>query len=515
MSQPRDAHESGDLTFGEDGHQYGASVPKLETGIRGFDEMSMGGVPRRRATVVAGQAGSGKTVLAGHFLAEGVRRGQPAVFVTLEESADDLRDNLATLGFEIAEWEARNDWRFVDASPVIERDDQGRVSVSPYRIETLLAQIGHAVDATGAERLALDSLNAVLRLHEDPRSARSILRELIASMRAMGVTVLVTVETPDDPGGALSSYGVEEFVADNVVLLHHRTEVGIRRRTVEILKMRGAMHHQGEVSFTVLPGQGVQVLPMVRMHTGELHEPVRISTGVADLDRMLGGGLFSGSSLIASGPTGAGKTLLATQFVGQGLARGETCLHLAYEESRDQVLRSAIGWGVDYPTGETDGLLHIHSAYPDAASLDDHLVEIESLLRRHQPARVAVDSLSALERLGSGPAFREFCSRLTATMKAQGVSALLTASATGSAGVPSVTESHVSALADAILLLRYVDVDSHIRRGIAVLKIRGTAHDPAIRQFTITSDGIDIGEPFGTGSGILGGGMTPGSPQQS
>ncbi len=505
MSEPRVAHEAGALRFGDDGSEHGASLPKLLTGIGGFDDVSMGGVPRRRATVIAGQAGSAKTVFAGQFLAEGVRAGQPAVFVTLEESAEDLRANLSTLGFDIAAWEAAGDWRFVDASPVVSRGDGDQLTVTPYRVETLAAQIGHAVDATGAERVSIDSLNAVLRLHDDPRSARSLVRHLIASLRAMGVTVMLTVETPEDPGGALSSYGVEEFVADNVVLLHHRPEGRVRRRTVEILKMRGAMHHKGEVSFTILPGQGLLVLPMVRMHTGEVGEPHRVSIGSTGIDAMLDGGVFSGSSMIVSGPTGTGKTLLATQFVAAAAAVGERALLLAFEESHDQVLRSARGWGHDFAQLETDGLLHVAAAYPDVASLDDHLVEIEALVRRHRPARVAIDSLTALERLGSLDAFREFAARLTATLKAAGVTTLMTASAPTLLGGSSVTESHVSALTDGILLLRYVEVDGEVKRAITVLKIRGTQHDSAIREYTITDHGAVVGERFRGLTGVLSG----------
>jgi circadian clock protein KaiC len=509
VTEPRDAHEAGSLPFGHDGGSFGASLPKLETGISGFDDVTMGGIPQRRATVVAGQAGSAKTIFAGQFLAEGVRRGQPGVFVTLEESADDLRSNLSTLGFDIAGWEATGDWQFVDASPTVAPDEGGHLTVSPYRVEALAAQIGHAVDATGAQRLALDSLNAVLRLHQDDRSARAMVRQLIGSLRAMGVTVMLTVETAEDPGGALSSYGVEEFVADNVVLLHHRPEGRVRRRTVEVLKMRGAMHHKGEVSFTVLPGQGLLVLPMLRMHAGEAAEPTRITTGCDGLDEMLGGGMFSGSAVIVSGPTGGGKSLLATQFVSAAVRAGEPALLLAFEESRDQVLRSARGWGHDLAPFEADGLLRIAAAYPDIASLDDHLVEIESLVRRHRPARVALDSLTALERLGSAEAFREFAARLTASLKAAGVTSLMTASAQTLLGGTSVTETHVSALTDGIVLLRYVEIDGAVRRGMTVLKARGTAHDNAIRQFSITDAGAVVGDRLHGMSGVLSGQAVP------
>lgn len=498
----RAAQAQGALGLGEDGGQFGGSVPKLFTGIAGFDDVTMGGLPRRRATVVAGQAGSAKTVFAGQFLAEGVRRGQPGVFVTLEEPAADLRANLTTLGYELAAWEQAGDWEFVDASPLV-RSGTTEHTVVPYSLETLAAQIGHAVDKTGAERLALDSLNAVLSLNRDPLAARQMLRSLIADLRAMGLTVMLTVETADDPGGALSSYGIEEFVADNVVLLHNVREGKVRRRTVEVLKMRGAMHHKGEVPFTILPGKGVVVLPMSRAHRVTEGAARRVTAGNDGVNAMLRGGLFAGSTLLVSGATGTGKTLMASEFLAGGLAAGEQVLLLAYEESRDQILRNASGWGLDFAGYEEAGQLTVFAMYPEVASLDDHLVEIGDLIDRVQPTRVAIDSLSALERLGSDGAYREFVIRLTSLLKRHDLAALLTAATPTLLGGTSVTEGHVSALTDSIILLRYVEVFGAVRRGIAVLKMRGSPHDNEIREFTISDHGMHVGGPFQAITGIL------------
>ncbi|GAC1322719.1 MAG: circadian clock protein KaiC [Mycobacteriales bacterium] len=500
----RAAHLAGSVPVGEDGHQHGASIAKMETGILGFDDMTMGGLPRRRATVLAGQAGSAKTVFAGQFLAEGVRRGQPGVFVTLEEPAADLRANLSTLGCDIAGWEAAGDWRFVDASPLMRLGPDGDARIEPYRLETLTAQIGHAVDATGAERLVLDSLNAMLALNSDSRVARQMLRSLIGTLRGLGLTVMLTVETPNDPGTALSSYGIEEFVADNVVLLHNVLEGKVRRRTVEVLKMRGAMHHRGEVPFTVLPGQGVVVLPMSRQHA-ETPDPTRVSTGDPQLDEMLHGGLFSASVVLVAGPTGTGKTMLSTAFLSGALERGERALLVAFEESRSQVLRNAAGWGRDFAGWERDGRLQIAASYPDVASLDDHLVEIQEVVRRFRPARVAVDSLSALERLFTNDSYREFVTRLTAFLKQEQVLTMVTVSSSALLGGTSVAEGHISPLTDAIVLLRYAEVAGYIRRAIAVIKLRGSGHDERIRQFTIGRNGLELGGAFETVTGILSG----------
>jgi circadian clock protein KaiC len=493
-------HSNGLLRLGRDGHEAGLSIRKLPTGISGFDHVAMGGLPVGRATVVAGQAGSAKTVFGGQFLAEGVRSGQAGVFVTLEEPAADLRVNLSTLGFDVPQWEEADLWRFVDASPIV-RSSGG---VSPYSLETLAAQVGHAVDATGADRLVLDSLNAVLSLHDDVAVARQLLRSLIGRLRGMGLTVVLTVETPGDPGGTLSRYGIEEFVADSVVLLRNVREGTFRRRTVEVLKMRGAMHHKGDVPFTVVPGQGMVVLPVREPEQAANLLDERMSTGDPELDAMTSGGLFRGSCTLVSGPTGTGKTLLTTQFLAAGAAAGEKVVLFAYEETREQVLRNARGWGHDLEPYERTGNLLVVPLYPEVASLDDHLVEIKSVVGRFGPARIAVDSLSALERLGSPTSYREFVIGLTSFVKETGVASLVTASAPDLLGGASVTESHISGLIDAIVLLRYVEVDSAVTRAFAVLKMRGSAHDPTIRSFTIDGTGMVVGDRFDGVAGILG-----------
>ena len=514
MSRPADRHPSpgtsagaarlaGVLRLGDDGHEEGASVRKLATGIAGFDHIAMGGLPARRATVVAGQAGSAKTVFAGQFLAEGVRRGQPGVFVTLEEPAGDLRDNLRTLGWDIPAWEAAGDWRFVDASPLVRADAPSQPGA--YSVETLAAQIGHAVDATGAERLVLDSLNAVLSLHADPTTARQLLRALVSSLRAMGLTVVLTVETPGDPGGTLSRYGVEEFVADNVVLLRNVREGPYRRRTLEVLKMRGAMHHKGDSGFTIVPGQGIVVLPVTSPHQTPNVLDARVSSGNAGLDRLTHGGLLRGSTTLLSGPSGTGKTLLATQFAADGAARGERVLLVAYEETREQVHRNGAALGHDFRAYEQQGLLHLVSLYPEVAGLDDHLVEVRDLVERLQPGRLALDSLSALERLGSTHAYREFVIGLTSFVKTVGLASVMTASSPQLLGGMSVTESHISGLIDAIVVLRHVETGSTLRRGILVLKMRGSSHEHQIRELIIGDGDLRVGEPFSGLGGLLSG----------
>jgi circadian clock protein KaiC len=448
----------------------------------------MGGLPVRRATVVAGQAGSAKTVFAAQFLAEGVRRGQPAVFVTVEEPAADLRANLTTLGWDIAAWEERGDWRFVDASPVVREDGTG----VPYSFAVLAAQIGKAVDETGAERLVLDSLNAVFALSEDAGAARQRLRMLISELRASGLTVVMTVETAADPASALSRYGIEEFVADNVVLLRNTREGKGRRRTLEVLKMRGAPHRKGDYAFTVLPGEGLVVLPVApeRMSPGESHQ--RISSGVADLDALFGGGPLQGSITLVSGPTGTGKTLLGVEFLASAAARGERGLLLGYEESPEQIGRNAVGAGRAFDRLRADGSLQVVAVYPEEASLEDHLLEIKQLIDAFDPARLVVDSVTALERAGSPHAYAEFLVGLMSYAKQRNLSVLLTAT-TPIGAAATQPESHVSTLADAVVLLRYYERPGEVGRLVTVLKMRGSRHDHHVHAYEISADGFRVG----------------------
>lgn len=476
-------------------------LEKLPTGIPGFDHVSLGGLPCGRSTLVAGSAGAAKTVFCGHFLAGGIQRGEPGVFVTFEEPAEDLRRNLSTLGWDIERWEREGSWRFVDASPVAW---DAEAAERPYDFETLRARIGHAVDHTAAARIVLDSVGAVFSRFGDDTVVRAQLRQLAGDLRRLGLTLVLTAET-EDPDVSPSRYGVEEFVADNVVVLRNVREEEKRRRTLEVLKMRGAMHRKGEYPFTVQPGRGIVVIPLSVIELTQRSTDARISSGNAELDELCAGGFFRDSIVLASGATGTGKTLMVTEFMSGGAAAGDRCLLFAFEESRDQIFRNAEGWGRDFRKLEASGLLRVEAAYPEVASLEDHLVHLKDCLEEFGPARIAIDSLSALERVGSAKAFREFIIGLTSFVKAQQVAALFTATTSTLAGGGSVTEGHISTLTDSIILLRYVETAGSVRRAMTVLKMRGSPHDRGIREYTIDGAGLHIGAPFRDVSGILSG----------
>lgn len=477
-------------------------IDKLPTGIPGFDVVSAGGLPRGRTTLVSGTSGSAKTVLAVQFLAAGIQQfNQPGVFVTFEEPPRDIRRNMVSLGWDVARWEAEGKWLFVDASPQV---GQELTVVGSYDFGALLARIEHAVRTIGAERLSMDSLGAIFNYFSDRGIVRRELLRIAAAVRSMGVTAVLTAERTAE-FGEISRFGVEEFVADNVVILRNVLEDEKRRRTVEILKFRGTTHQKGEYPLTISPGQGIVVLPLSAIELKQSSSNVRIHSGNEELDRMCGGGFFRDSIILVSGATGTGKTLMATEFMAAGAKAGERCILFAFEESREQLVRNAIGWGIDFEKMERDGLLMVVCVYPEVMGLEDHLVQIKATIDQFKPNRVAVDSLSALERVSTLRGFREFVIGLTSYIKQQEVAGLFTSTTPTLLGGSSVTEAHISTITDSIILLRYVEMYGEMRRGLTVLKMRGSMHDKEIREFTIDHQGMHIGRAFRDVSGILAG----------
>ncbi|HEX8692233.1 MAG TPA: circadian clock protein KaiC [Longimicrobium sp.] len=484
------------------------AVEKLETGIPGFDHIAQGGLPRTRATLIAGTAGSAKTVFAAHFLAAGVERGEPGVFVTFEDRVDDIRRNMSSFGWDIAGWERAGLWAFVDASP----DPEAPVTVvGDFDLGALLARIEHAVRKVGATRVSLDSLNALFVQFKDHALLRAEMFRIASSLKRLGVTLVFTGERTEEYG-EISRHGVEEFVADNVVILRNLLVDERRRRTMELLKVRGAPHQRGEFPFTITP-RGLIVLPLSGITLTQSSSTVRIGSGNRELDEMCGGGFFRDSIILLSGATGTGKTLLTTQFLAAGFAAGERSLLFAFEESRDQLYRNAAAWGFDFAGMEADGKLRVVNTYPHAMAMEDHLVQMRDRIAEFRPQRVAVDSLSALERVTSVRSFREFVISLTSFLKQKETAGLFTSTTASLLGGTSVTEKHISTLTDSIVLLRYVEGYGVMRRALTVLKMRGSAHDHDIREFTIDGTGMHVQGRFTDLSGILSGSVTFLSPE--
>jgi circadian clock protein KaiC len=364
--------------------------------------------------------------------------------------------------------------------------------------------VRNAVRKVGASRVAVDSLGAVFSQFSDQSIVRRELFRIASALKSMNVTAVLTAERIEEYG-PIARFGVEEFIADNVMVLRNVLEGEVRRRTIEILKFRGTDHQKGEYPFTIIEGQGVVVIPLSAIELRQHSSDVRISSGNEKLDQMCGGGFFRDSVILVSGATGTGKTLTVTQFLQGGTINGERCLLLAFEESREQLFRNATSWGVDFGTMEREGLLRVVCDYPEVIGLEEWLITIQRAVEEFKPTRVALDSLSALERVGSIKAFREFVIGITSFIKQQEITGLFTATTATLMGGSSITETHISTLTDSIILLRYVEMFGEMKRGITVLKMRGSIHDKGIREFTIDEKGMHLGRRFRNVTGILAG----------
>jgi circadian clock protein KaiC len=476
------------------------AVRKVPTGIPGLDHVTDGGLPEGVATLVSGATGTGKTVLGAQFLAAGIiEHGQPGVFVCLEERPAKVRRGVAGFGWDVAAWEQQGLWAFVDASPHV--GEVEAIVGDELDFSALLARIRSVVERVGARRLVADSLTAVFSRFGSRAAVRNGMRALVAGLEELGVTAVLTTERASEDHG-ISTFGVEEFVADNLILMRNALTHERRRRTIEILKLRGAAHRKGEHPFTIAH-DGISIFPLSILVLGQSGSEQRLSTGNAELDGMCGGGLLEGSVTLVSGATGTGKSIVGLQFL-TGAAAGERGLLIAMEESADQLLRNARGMGLGLEARVADGSIRIMSQYPEVGSAQDLLLQIKREVTEHQPTRLVVDSLTALERISAPGGAREFLIGLAAFTQPARITVMLTATAPTLVAEPTATGAAASTVVDGIILLRYVEIQAEIRRGIAVLKLRGSSHEHAIREFRIGA-GLEIGAPLRMTTGILAG----------
>lgn len=480
-------------------------IVKLPTFIPGFDLISMGGLPGGRTTLLSGSAGSSKTVFACQFLVEGIKKNnENGVLVTFEESPADIRRNMHGFGWNFEKLEKEKKLAIVDASP---QPGENSIVVGDFDLAALMARIENAIKTVHATRVSLDSLGAIFAQFSDTNTIRHELFKITSALKRMNVTSLLTSERTKEYG-EIARYGIEEFVTDNVIILRNILEDEKRRRTIEILKFRGTVHQKGEYPFTIIPGEGLIVIPLSAIELKQKSSNIRITSGNKVLDDMCGGGFFRDSIILVSGATGTGKTLTATEFMAGGAINGEKCLLFAFEESREQLFRNATGWGIDFEKLERDGQIKVVCEYPEVAGLEDHLIHMKSVITDFKPNRVAIDSLSALERVSSIKGFREFVIGLTSFIKHQEIAGLFTSTTPSLMGGTSITEAHISTITDSIILLRYVETFGEMRRGLTVLKMRGSRHEKDIREFTIDNAGMHIGKPFRDVTGIISGYLT-------
>ncbi len=475
-------------------------VRKIRTTIEGFDDISHGGLPQGRTTLVSGTSGTGKTLFAIQFLYNGiVNFDEHAVFVTFEESPTDIIQNALSFGWNLQALIDEGKLFILDASP----DPEGQDITGDFDLSALIERIQYAIRKYKASRVAIDSVTAIFQQYDAAGVVRREIFRLTARLKQIGVTTVMTTERIDEYG-AVARFGVEEFVSDNVVIVRNVLDGERRRRTLEILKLRGTSHMKGEYPFTIT-GEGINIFPLGAMRLTQRSSNVRVSSGVKTLDEMCGGGFFKDSIILVTGATGTGKTLLVSKFLQDACGRGDRAILFAYEESRAQLSRNASSWGIDFEEMEQKGLLKILCAYPESAGLEDHLQMIKTEIAEFKPSRISIDSLSALARGVSNNAFRQFVIGVTGFAKQEEITGFFTNTTDHFLGSHSITESHISTITDTILMLQYVEIRGEMSRAINVFKMRGSWHDKGIREYSISDQGPDIRDSFRNFEGIISG----------
>lgn len=386
----------------------------------------------------------------------------------------------------------------MDCSPSF--DEEAAVQ-GDYEFGGFMVRIMHAAKKVNAKRVVMDSISALFPPYQDEAIVRRELYKIAAFLKSIGMTTILTSERVSEDG-PIGRFGVEEFVSDNVIILRNMCVDEIRRRTIEILKYRGTTHQKGEYPFTITP-EGIKILPLSGLELVQKSSTKRISSGNQELDKMCGGGYFRDSIILVSGPTGTGKTLLQTTFINAGCQNGERCILFAFEESHQQLIRNAKSWGIDLKKWEAKGLLRIICRYPESMGPEDHLLTLKKEMEDFKPNRISVDSLSAMERVLSLRSFREFVISLTSYTKLKEIGGLFTSTSKTLLGGESITETHISTLTDAIVILRYVEMHGVMRRGLTVIKMRGSWHEKEIREYLVNKKGFNIGTPFTGVEGIM------------
>ena len=460
-------------------------MPKSPTGIQGLDEITGGGLPRGRPTLICGGPGCGKTILAMEFLINGAREfNEPGVFVSFEETIDDLTQNFASLGLDPRPLAARKklslDYVRVEPNEIQETGN--------YDLDGLFIRLEHAIDAIGAKRVVLDTIEALFSGLSDTRLLRAELRRLFNWLRTKGVTAIVTGERGE---GLMTRHGLEEYITDCVIMLDHRVVDQNATRRLRVVKYRGSTHGANESPFFI-DESGISVLPITSLGLQHSVSPSRLSTGVPDLDEMVGGkGYFRGSSILVSGTAGSGKTSLAGYFAEAACRRGESALYFAFEESAAQITRNLRSIGLDLEPCLRKGLLQIHAARPTTSGLEGHLSAMHRLVEEKKPRVVVVDPISNLIAVGTSIEVKAMLARLIDFMKVRQVTALFT-SLTIDEGHPEGTDIGISSFMDTWLVLRNMDRNGERIRTLDVLKSRGMPHSNQVREFLLTSKGLKL-----------------------
>jgi circadian clock protein KaiC len=460
-------------------------LSKSPTGIPGMDEITGGGLPQGRPTLVAGAAGCGKTLFAMEFLVNGaIQYDEPGVFVAFEENAEELAQNVASLGFDLKKLSRQKkliiDHVRVERSEIEETGD--------YDLDGLFIRLGHAIDSIGAKRVVLDTIEVLFSALSNQGILRAELQRLFRWLKDKGVSAIITAERG---ASTMTRFGLEEYVADCVILLDHRVTEQMSTRRLRIVKYRGTLHGTNEYPFLITK-EGISVLPITSVGLDHHAPAERVSSGIKELDEMLGGkGYYRGSSVLLSGTAGSGKSSLSAAFVDAACRRGERCLYFAFEESANQILRNMRSINIDLAPHVKKGLLQFNVARPTLYGLEMHLVTMYDLIGKHKPQIVILDPITDFFAIGSTAEVKAAITRIIDFLKTNQVTALFT-SYTEEDG-PNESVVGVSSLIDTWISLRNLEKNGERHRGLFILKSRGMAHSNQIRSFQITDHGIQIG----------------------
>jgi circadian clock protein KaiC len=474
----------------------GTPIEKVPTGIRGLDEITAGGLPRGRSTLVSGGPGSGKTLLSMEFLCRGaLQYGEPGVYMAFEETAEDLMNNFASVGYDLKQLVSRKlvsiDHVYVERSEIEETGE--------YDLEGLFIRLEHAIDSVKAKRVVLDTIEVLFSGLANTSILRAELRRLFGWLKQKGVTSIVTGERGDT---TLTRHGLEEYVADCVIVLDHRVNEQISTRRLRIVKYRGSSHGNNEYPF-LIDNQGMAVLPVTSLGLDFAAPVERIETGIPRLDAMLGGkGFYRGSSILVSGTAGTGKTSVAGTFAEATCRRGEKCLYFAFEESSSQLVRNLRSISVKLDEWIKKGLLEIRASRPTFFGLETHLVNMHHIIDEFNPSVVIIDPITNLTSIGSESEVKSMLTRLIDHLKMRRITSMFT-NLTAAGGALEETEIGVSSLMDTWLLLRDIEIGGERNRSIYILKSRGMAHSNQLREFLITNKGIELLDVYLGPEGVL------------
>lgn len=473
------------------------TLSKAFTGIQGLDEVTGGGLPAGRPTLVSGGAGSGKTLFGLEFLVRGATEfGEPGVFMSFEETIPDLTKNAASLGFDLDRLVADKKL-FLDHVAIT----RGEITdTGDYNLDGLFIRIADAVQRIGARRVVFDTIEALFGELPNPSILRAEIHRLFAWLKERGLTTVITAER--DQPDRLTRHGIEEFVSDCVIVLDHRIRDEISTRRLRVVKYRGSTHGTNEYPF-LIDEQGISVLPISSLGLDHAAPTERISTGIDRLDGMLSGrGFYRGSSILLSGTSGTGKTSVAAHFVAAACRRGERCLYFAFEESPRQIIRNMRSIGIDLEPWVRKGLLRFHAARPTYGGIEEILLVTQKQISGFKPTVVVVDPITNLLTVSTLGEVRSMLTRLVDFLKTEEVTSIFT-SLTAPGGSLEASEADVSSLMDTWLLLKAIEVGGERNRALYVLKSRGMDHSNQIREFVLTDHGLHLLDMYLGSEGVL------------